>query len=39
MFIAWFHFLLLYLLTGSLIRLFTLKFPDSPITQPLIFAH
>lgn len=39
MFIAWFHFLLLYLITGAIIRLYTMKFPDSPVSQALIFAH
>lgn len=39
MFIAWAHFALLYLLTGALIRLVTLKFPNSPVSQALIFAH
>lgn len=39
MFIAWLHFALLYLLTGAAIRLFTLKFPDSPVSQAFIFAH
>jgi hypothetical protein len=39
MFIAWVHFAALYLLTGALIRFFTLKFPDNPFSQALIFAH
>jgi hypothetical protein len=39
MFIAWLHFLALYLITGAVIRLFTLKFPDNPVSTALIFAH
>jgi hypothetical protein len=39
MFIAWLQFLALYLITGAAIRLFTLKFPDNPVSQALIFAH
>lgn len=39
MFIAWLHFTLLYLLTGTAIRLVTMKFPDNPVSRALIFAH
>lgn len=39
MFIAWLHFLALYLITGSVIRLFTMKWPDNAVSQALIFAH
>lgn len=39
MFIAWLHFLALYLITGAVIRLVTLKFPDNPVSQALTFAH
>jgi hypothetical protein len=38
-FILWLHFLALYLITGAVIRLFTLKFPDSRISDALMFAH
>lgn len=39
MFILWLHFLALYLITGAVIRLYTLKFPDSPVSTALMFAH
>lgn len=39
MFMLWLHFLALYLITGATIRLFTLKFPDSRVSEALIFAH
>lgn len=39
MFLAWLHFLALYVITGAFIRLFTLKFPDNPVSQALMFAH
>lgn len=39
MFIAWVHFLALYLITGTLIRFVTLKFPDNPVSNALTFAH
>jgi len=39
MFIAWLHFLALYLITGALIRLFTMKFPDNPAAKAMTFAH
>lgn len=39
MFIALVHFLALYLITGAAIRLYTLKFPDNPVSRALIFAH
>jgi hypothetical protein len=29
MFAAWLHFIALYLITGAVIRLVTLKFPDN----------
>jgi len=38
-FILWLHFLALYLITGAVIRLFTLKFPDNRVSQALMFAH
>jgi hypothetical protein len=39
MFIAWLQFLALYLITGTAIRLFTLKFPDTAVSHALAFAH
>lgn len=39
MFIAFLHFLALYLIAGALIRLFTMKFPDNPVSNALTFAH
>ena len=38
-FMLWLHFLALYLITGAMIRLFTLKFPDTRVSQALMFAH
>lgn len=39
MFIAWAYFAAMYLITGTLFRLFTMKFPDNPVAQAIIFAH
>ena len=39
MFIGFAYFLAMYLIAGTLIRLFTLKFPDTFISQGLMFAH
>lgn len=39
MFIGFLYFAAMYLITGSLIRLITLKFPDNPASQALMFAH
>lgn len=39
MFVAWLHFLALYLITGAVLRLFQLKFPDNPVAQATMFAH
>lgn len=38
-FIAFATFLAMYLIAGSIIRIFTMKFPDNPVSQALIFAH
>lgn len=32
-------FLAMYLICGTLIRTFTLKFPDSPVSAALMYAH
>lgn len=29
----------MYIIAGTLIRLFTLKFPDNPVATALTFAH
>lgn len=39
MFIGFLYFLAMYVIAGTLIRLFTLKFPDNPVAQALTFAH
>lgn len=39
MFIAFMTFLAMYLIAGTLIRLFTLKFPDNAVSTALAFAH
>lgn len=39
MFIGFLYFLAMYVIAGSLIRLFTMKFPDNAVAQALIFAH
>lgn len=39
MFIGFCYFLAMYLIAGTLIRLFTLKFPDNPVATALMFAH
>jgi hypothetical protein len=39
MFMAFLMFGAMYLIMGSLIRLFTLKFPDTKAAQALMFAH
>ena len=39
MFIAFLTFFAMYLIAGALIRIFTMKYPDNPISSALIFAH
>lgn len=39
MFIAFATFLAMYLIAGTLIRFFTMKFPDSPVSAALLYAH
>lgn len=39
MFIAFLTFLAMYLIAGTLIRLFTMKYPDNPVSNALMFAH
>jgi hypothetical protein len=38
-FIAFATFLAMYLIAGTFIRLFTMKFPNSPVSNALMFAH
>lgn len=39
MFIGFMYFLAMYVIAGTLIRLFTMKFPDNPVATALTFAH
>lgn len=39
MFIGFLYFLAMYLIAGTLIRLFTSTWPDSPVSRALIYAH
>jgi hypothetical protein len=38
-FIAFVQFAAMYLLLGTMIRLFTMKLPDNPVSHALMFAH
>lgn len=37
--IAWIHFLALYLITGAVLRWVTLKFPNNPLSDAVLFIH
>jgi hypothetical protein len=39
MFIAFAMFLAMYVIAGTVIRLFTMKFPSNPLSSALLFAH
>lgn len=39
MFIAFLTFLAMYLIAGTMIRFVTMKWPDNPASQALMYAH
>lgn len=39
MFIAFLTFAAMYLILGTLIRLYTMKYPNNPVSNALMFAH
>lgn len=39
MFIAFLTFAAMYLILGTLIRLYTMKYPDNAVAHALTFAH
>lgn len=39
MFISWVHFLALYLITGAVLRWFSMKFPANPLSDAILFVH